>query len=120
VVATLLPNRRDPRDALDDVNRRLCERIADCAPIGERFATAGGDALLGDEVHPSPEGHAAIAAAFAEVLRARGIVPTPSPEQPGSSPQRSGGAADGEPSPAASPSPTRSRGAAAGGAASLG
>jgi lysophospholipase L1-like esterase len=75
LVGTLLPNRRDPQAALDEMNRRLCEAEPDCVRIDERFRAAGGTELLGDEIHPSARGHAAIASAFGAALRQRGLVP---------------------------------------------
>ena len=40
------------------------------APVNERMAAEGGDALiLADNVHPNPAGHARIAAIFAEATR---------------------------------------------------
>jgi lysophospholipase L1-like esterase len=73
LVATLLPNERDPAGAIEETNRRLCELEPDCIRLDERFARAGGPALLGDEVHPSPEGHRVVAEAMADALVDAGI-----------------------------------------------
>lgn len=73
LVATLLPNARDPEGALEEFNRTLCELEPDCLRLDRDFARAGGTALLGDEIHPSPAGHQAIAESMADALVAAGI-----------------------------------------------
>lgn len=80
LVATLLPNERDPAGAIEETNRRLCELEPGCIRLDERFARAGGPALLGDEVHPSPEGHRVIAEAMADALVAAGVARRRAPQ----------------------------------------
>jgi lysophospholipase L1-like esterase len=74
LVATLLPNRRDPADALAETNRRICALEPRCVRLDEAFVAAGGERLLGDEIHPKEEAYAVIAATFARALRDRGLV----------------------------------------------
>jgi hypothetical protein len=75
IVSTLLPNRRDPAPTIAEVNRRICAAERDCLRLDRAWESAGGDDLLGDEIHPSERGHAVIAAAFLDALRTRGLVP---------------------------------------------
>jgi lysophospholipase L1-like esterase len=74
LVATLLPNRRDPADALAETNRRICALEPGCVRLDEAFVAAGGERLLGDEIHPKEEAYAVIAATFAQALRDQGLL----------------------------------------------
>lgn len=73
LVATLPANLRDSSGAIEEFNRRLCELEPDCIRLDVEFAKAGGSALLGDEIHPSPAGHQAIAETMADALVRAGI-----------------------------------------------
>lgn len=72
-VATLLPNERDASGAIEEFNRRLCELEPDCIRLDAAFVRAGANGLLGDEVHPSPEGHRVIAETVADALVRAGV-----------------------------------------------
>lgn len=76
LVATLIPNNRDSREVVAAVNARLCELEPEAVRLDEAFAKGGGDALLGDEVHPNAEGQAIIARTFADALRDRRLLPS--------------------------------------------
>jgi lysophospholipase L1-like esterase len=75
LVGTLIPNKRDATPIVAAVNARLCELEPGAVRLDEAFAKAGGNALLGDEVHPDPRGQAVIARTFADALRARHLLP---------------------------------------------
>lgn len=77
LVATLLPNHRDPDDLREQINARLRAAYPDHLPLGERFAAAQWTTLLADEIHPSPEGYEVIAEILAKELVARGLVLPP-------------------------------------------
>ena len=74
LVATLLPNRRDPAWVVAETNRQICALEPRCVRVDEAFAAAGGERLLGDEIHPREEAYAVIADTFATALRKRGLV----------------------------------------------
>ncbi len=75
LVGTLIPNKRDSKTIVAAVNARLRELEPDAVGLDEAFARAGGDALLGDEVHPDAQGQALIARTFADALQARHLLP---------------------------------------------
>src|SRR5262249_49485019 len=58
LVATLLPNRRDSATVLSEINRQICKRDPRCVRVDKAFDAAGGERLLGDEIHPREEGYA--------------------------------------------------------------
>ncbi len=102
LVATLLPNERDPEGAIEEFNRRLCELEPDCIRLDRDFARSGGSALLGDEIHPSPAGHQVIAESMADALVAAGISHRRTPDPGGAdAPARAGDGATGPDTPAA-------------------
>jgi lysophospholipase L1-like esterase len=74
LVATLLPNHRDSADLRDRLNARIRVMFPDYLPLGERFAGARWERLLGDEVHPNEEGYELLAGTVATALRERGLV----------------------------------------------
>jgi lysophospholipase L1-like esterase len=74
LIATLLPNARDPAALVEAVSARIRAGHPDFLPLGERFAAAGGTRLLADGIHPSEEGHEVLAAILAEELARRGYV----------------------------------------------
>ena len=74
LLATLLPNRRDPAEPRERLNARLREKHPDVLPLGERFAAASWTQLLGDEIHPSEEGYETLAGILAEELTRRGYL----------------------------------------------
>lgn len=74
LVATVLPNRRDPPAMLEALNARIRAAHPDYLPLGERFGAAGWEQLLGDRVHPNASGYAVLAAALVDELVVRGIV----------------------------------------------
>jgi hypothetical protein len=85
VVATLLPNRRDQKSLVAEVNRELCAREPDCLDLGPAWQAGGGDSLLGDEIHPSERGQAILTEAFLDALERRALLP---PSPPSATPAR--------------------------------
>jgi lysophospholipase L1-like esterase len=79
LVATVLPNRRDPPALLAALNARIRAAHPDYLPLGERFAAAGWEQLLGDEIHPNTAGYAVLATALVDELQARRLVPQGAP-----------------------------------------
>jgi lysophospholipase L1-like esterase len=75
LAATLIPNKRDATAVVAAVNARLRELEPAAVGLDEAFANAGGEALLGDEVHPNAQGQALIARTFADALRDRRLLP---------------------------------------------
>lgn len=75
LVATILPSHRDSPPLRDAVNERLRARLPDVLPLAERFAGAGWDRLLGDEIHPNADGYELIATVVAEALERRALSP---------------------------------------------
>jgi lysophospholipase L1-like esterase len=87
LVATLLPNHRDPDDVRRKANRRIRETFPDALPLGEKFEAAGWENLLADLIHPNEAGHQLLAETVAEELESRGLVrrrPATSPTTSGS------------------------------------
>ncbi len=76
LLATPLPNHRDPPALVDDLARRIRAAHADALPLGERFAAADWERLLSDEVHPNEEGYELLARIVAEELERRGLIAT--------------------------------------------
>ena len=77
LLATILPSRRDPPAMRDALNAGLTARHPDALPLAERFAAAGWEQLLGDEIHPNEAGYELIATTLAEELERRAIVSGP-------------------------------------------
>jgi lysophospholipase L1-like esterase len=77
LVATLLPNSRDPPALVTAVSARLRAAHPDALLLGERFEAAGGRRLLADGIHPSEEGHEVLAGIVADELVRRGLVAPP-------------------------------------------
>jgi lysophospholipase L1-like esterase len=75
LVATVLPSHRDPAPWRDGLNARIRADHPDFLPLGERFAAAGWERLLADEIHPNAEGYEVLAAILAEELVSRALVP---------------------------------------------
>jgi len=76
LLATPLPNHRDPPALVNDLARRIRAAHADALPLGERFAAADWERLLSDEVHPNEEGYELLARIVAEELERRGLIAT--------------------------------------------
>jgi len=74
LLATLLPNRRDPAEPRERLNARLHDDHPDVLPLGERFAAAPWTQLLSDDIHPSEEGYETLAGILAEELARRGYL----------------------------------------------
>jgi lysophospholipase L1-like esterase len=74
LVGTVLPSRRDPPALREALNARIRAAHPDHLPLAERFAGAGGERLLDDEVHPSEAGYDVVAAVVAEALVGRRLV----------------------------------------------
>lgn len=74
LLATLLPNRRDPAEPRERLNALLRAEHPDVLPLGERFAAAPWTQLLGDEIHPSEDGYETLAGILAEELARRGYL----------------------------------------------
>jgi lysophospholipase L1-like esterase len=74
LVATLLPQRLAPAERVDRMNDRIRAAYPDYLPLGERFAAAGWEHLLGDDIHPNQAGYAVLARTLADELTARGVV----------------------------------------------
>lgn len=74
LVATLLPNHRDPAEMVQAVNERLCALEPDCVRLDRAFASADDGNLLGDEIHPNENGYSVIAKTLAAVLKTRGLL----------------------------------------------
>lgn len=74
LIATPLPNRRDPPELVTELTDAIRARFSDALPLGERFAALDWPALLGDDVHPGPTGYDRIAGILEEMLVARGFV----------------------------------------------
>jgi len=74
LLATLLPNRRDPAEPRERLNALLRAEHPDVLPRGERFAAAPWTQLLGDEIHPSEDGYETLAGILAEELARRGYL----------------------------------------------
>lgn len=74
LVSTVLPNRHHPPELTEALNAGIRSAFPDYLPLAERFAAAGGTALLGDEVHPSEEGYQVLGEAVARELETRGLV----------------------------------------------
>src|SRR5262245_26652813 len=53
LVATALPNHRDPAPLIATLNERIRAHFPNFLPLGERFSAAQWEHLLGDEVHPN-------------------------------------------------------------------
>jgi len=77
LVATALPSLRDPPPLRDALNARIRAEHPDFLPLGERFAAAGWERLLGDEIHPNEDGYEVLAAILAEELTRRALVAAP-------------------------------------------
>jgi lysophospholipase L1-like esterase len=75
LVGTVLPSHRDPAPWRDALNARIRTDHPDFVPLGERFAAAGWERLLADEIHPNAEGYEVLAAILAEELVSRALVP---------------------------------------------
>src|SRR5438094_5838714 len=89
LLATLLPNRRDPEEPRARLNARIRARHPDALPLGERFAAAGWTHLLADEIHPSEDGYEILAAILSEELATRGYLPGAPSSTTSTSPARS-------------------------------
>ena len=74
LLATPLPNHRDPAALVDALARGIRAAHPDALPLGERFTAAGWEHLLSDEVHPNEEGYELLARAVADELQRRGLV----------------------------------------------
>jgi lysophospholipase L1-like esterase len=74
LVATVLPNHREPAELHERLNERIRETYPDYLPFGERFAAADWERLLADAVHPNERGYALLAKIAADELVARGLV----------------------------------------------
>ena len=77
LVATVLPNTRDPAALRASLNVRIRAEYPDFLPLAERFEAAGWERLLGDLVHPNEEGHEVLARLVADELVARHVVSPP-------------------------------------------
>ena len=110
LLATLLPNRRDPEEPRARLNARIRARHPDALPLGERFAAAGWTHLLGDEIHPNEEGYEILAAILTEELATRGYLPGAPSSTTSTSPARSAAPSPGgSGTPAAATSPATKR-----------
>ena len=74
LLATPLPNHRDPAALVDALARGIRAAHPDALPLGERFTAAGWEHLLSDEVHPNEEGYELLARAVADELQRRGLL----------------------------------------------
>lgn len=82
LVATALPNHRDPAPLIAALNERIRARFPDFLPVGERFSAVSWEHLLGDEVHPNVAGYQFIANTIAHELHRRGLVASAAPSRP--------------------------------------
>lgn len=76
LVATPLPNRRDPPELVAALADAIRTRFLDALPLGERFAERDWQSLFADDVHPNPAGYDRLAGILEELLVARGLVPS--------------------------------------------
>lgn len=74
LVATLLPNERDPPRLVEQLNARIRRDHPDFLPLGDAFEERDWKNLLADEVHPSERGYAVLAEILEDALIARGLV----------------------------------------------
>ena len=74
LIATVPPNRRDPRQLQTALNDLLRATEPDVLDVGRRFSAAGWRRLLGDDIHPNARGHALIARVIGRSLLRRGYV----------------------------------------------
>ncbi len=82
LVATSLPNHRDPVELQHKLNAEIRAAFSNYLPLGERFAAAGWEDLLGDAIHPNERGYAVLAEILADELVHRQLV-TAVPEPTG-------------------------------------
>lgn len=73
LVSTILPNHTLSAETMTAVNDGIRTAHPDFLPLGERFAAAGWESLLGDHVHPNEAGYAVLASALADELQRRGL-----------------------------------------------
>lgn len=74
VVATILPSVRDPDDVRRRLNQRIRSEFPDALPLGEQFEQGAWQALLSDNIHPSPAGYDRLAALLEPELERRHLL----------------------------------------------
>jgi lysophospholipase L1-like esterase len=74
LLATALPNRRDPPSRVAALNAAIRALAPDFVPTGERFAEGDWEGSLADDVHPNGDGYQRIADVLADELVRRGLV----------------------------------------------
>lgn len=74
LVATPLPNHRDPPALVVALAAGIRARFPDALPLGERMRALDWEPLLADEVHLTPAGYARLAAILEDLLVERDLV----------------------------------------------